>query len=151
MPFLVRSLMTDDIPRLAALWYERMSLIAPQATPILNRPVWESRLTGWLGNADCWCMGVEDESLLVGGIITQQVKNRAIVRDLSLDLHRYQAGAGRQLVKTARAWAVSRGIDHLLVPVARASVVEQAFWVSLGAMQRPAHQEDRIVFWLKAL
>jgi ribosomal protein S18 acetylase RimI-like enzyme len=53
--------------------------------------------------------------------------------ELALDAHRYHAGMGRALYRTAAGWLQTQGKSSCLIAVPHFYVVEQAFWRSLGA------------------
>ncbi|MFQ3565635.1 MAG: GNAT family N-acetyltransferase [Aggregatilineales bacterium] len=74
----------------------------------------------------------EADGVLSGFVFGQALNEKqAEIAALAIDLHRYHAGVGRQLVYALCAQFTERGISRFVVTAPRSLAVEQAFWHSL--------------------
>lgn len=127
----------DDLPVLAQFWrekrllYMQLNAFAVQDVPPIQFYI--QKLEVFLGSANQTLIVIlNEQSQAVGYIALAMTEDRTEVIDLSLDLHRYYAGAGRMLVQSAVAWAQDHQVEHIYVNLKGRLPVEQAFWQSIG-------------------
>jgi len=147
MTLILRAPTTADLLVWADLWYDRASLSYGHL-PIDRRAVYLTMLTDWLADPASFAQVVLAEDRIGGGLVAQPGDGMVHIRDLSLDLHRYHGGAARLLVTALRTWAAAAGLTGAVVSVPRGAVVEQAFWLSMGAVRQPSPQRGSDGFWL---
>lgn len=146
---IVRTASLDDLPALAALWHERMTLLqqfdqrfalAPDA-----REQWAGAAARWLTAPDCLIVTGERErdAALVGyaigriegapaGLLPARV---GCVSEMHIAVHSYQNGLGRSLLDRLRTWFKQQDVETLTIRAMRRLPVEQAFWRALGATE----------------
>lgn len=136
----VRVASPDDLPAILALWAERTALHQKLSVPHLksgsgNDPSSiAGRLESALATEPALLLVAEADRTLIGFIFGQALdENQAEIAALAIDLHRYHAGVGRQLVYALCAQFNERGISQFIVTAPRSLAVEQAFWHSLRA------------------
>lgn len=135
----LRAASPDDLPAILALWAERTALQQAPVRPFKSRfssdpSVIADRLRSALATKPALLLVAEAEAdgALIGFILGQALdEQQAEIAALAIDLHRYHAGVGRQLVDALCAHFAGRGISRFIVTAPRALAVEQAFWHSL--------------------
>lgn len=154
--FILRPTQVDDLPQLAAYWYDKMVLLQ-QSDPALRlmpdaAQRWQDAAMMRLrAPGELW-LTAERDGVCLGGIIGRQIANvpgllpetLGVIDDLIVDLHSPHArqGLGSALVRAlCERWRAA-DVQQVRVEVAAAFAVEQAFWRGLGAQRR----QD--VFWL---
>ncbi|MGQ9888543.1 MAG: GNAT family N-acetyltransferase [Aggregatilineales bacterium] len=145
----VRAAGSRDLPALAALWHERMTLLlqfdrrfalAPD-----GREQWAEAAARWLATPECLIVVAESkaDAALVGyavgwieraplGLLPARM---GCISDMHIAMHSYQNGLGRRLLDSLRTWFRQQGVESLVVRAARRLPVEQAFWRALGATE----------------
>lgn len=145
----IRAAGPHDLPGLAALWHERMTLLlqfdrrfalAPDA-----REQWAEAAARWLASPDCLIVAAErrGDAALVGfaigwierapvGLLPARI---GCISDMHIAVHSHQNGLGRRLLDSLRTWFKQQGVESLTVRAARRLPVEQAFWRALGATE----------------
>jgi GNAT superfamily N-acetyltransferase len=143
----IRTAITDDLPVLAHLWYEKMVMqqqtdqrlrLAPD-----GREKWIAALQGWLLEPSYAVFVCEADAAVIGYLIVRIQPNppgllpaqSGVIVEAAIDAHRYHGGVGRGLVEAARGWLRQQGVEQLLIDIPRRSAVEQAFWRALGAKE----------------
>lgn len=141
----VRPATLDDLPRLTALWQEKMNLIAQRGRPEAD---WTLNAAHWL-EEPCLLLVAEAENAVIGyvrGQISQDEASTAVIDELVLDLHAYHPSAARTLVDGLRQWADAHAVKAMRIHTLRRMAVEEAFWRSVGAMPEASGTEW---LWLK--
>jgi ribosomal protein S18 acetylase RimI-like enzyme len=143
----IRKAAPDDLPGVAALWHERITLqqqsdrrftLAPDAPA-----QWTAAAAGWLADPDCLLLAAERDGVLVGyamgrmqdappGLLPARI---GAVTEMHVGVHSYQTGLGRALLDELRAWFAQQGAAAVVVQVPHRQPVEQAFWRALGATE----------------
>ena len=144
----------DDLPRLADLWQERMTIIAQNASRFSpgtdHRTLWTQFMRARMSDVT-WAIFVAKSPEPVGYIIgrigdppdltaSTPGTRRGIIEDIALDVHSYHSGLGRRLYAALCAWFEGRGVGRIFVHAPRYYAVEQAFWRGLGAREWGAIQ-----------
>ncbi len=144
---MIRLANSVDVPAMAVLWHERMTLqqrsdrrykIAPN-----GQALWSTTVREWLVDDQFIIYVAHHESQLVGyiigciqasppGVIPEQV---GAVLEIVVGAHTNQSGLGRQLLDPVRRWFRERGLMRMIAYVPRRQPVEQAFWRALGAAE----------------
>ena len=144
---IIRPAVIADVPGMAALWQERMTLrqqvdsrfrVAPD-----GRAAWSQAATAWLTNPRYALYVAEDDQALVGylvacvedappGLIPAQV---GVVTEMAVGAHSYRSGLGRHLLQPVRQWFAEQGIPYFMAYVPRRVPVEQAFWRAAGGTE----------------
>ncbi len=156
----IRPASSDDTPTLIFLRDERHVLLQ-QAAPYLREYPARLDFSIILSRPDVGVFVASDgaEDRVVGYIAASSAPldqpsalpdapNAGVLLELALDAHRYHAGMGRALYRTAAGWLKEQGRTVCLIRVPRYHVVEQAFWRSLGAVEvRNVPEENRLPGW----
>ncbi|MDX2160761.1 MAG: GNAT family N-acetyltransferase [bacterium] len=145
-PITLRPVIQTDLPLLADLWYEKLTILA--AADARLQPAPGARET-WLTAAERWSA---DESCC---FVTAIVDNRPVgyalgtlipplpgvseartgaVTQIAIDAHGYYGGAARMLTDGLRAWFHEHQAERVLVIAPHRYPAEQAFWRGLGAV-----------------
>jgi GNAT superfamily N-acetyltransferase len=134
----------NDLPMLARLWQEKSVLLQHSDDFFMPQSDGASQ---WIEAAETWLADdsfaffaaqVEDgyAGYIVGeirrGLAGFEPQKVGEIRELVLDMHRYHAGVGRQLVNHLIDWFRERHVDRMLISVPRHFPAEQAFWRALG-------------------
>lgn len=143
----VRAATRDDIPAMAALWREKMTIQQQTDRRFRLLPdghvAWSRAVAEWLDDPAYACYVAEHAAGIAGyligrmeaappGLSPAQV---GAVIDMAVGAHSYQSGLGQRLLAVAQGWFAAQGITHLMAYVPRRQPVEQAFWRALGATE----------------
>lgn len=143
----IRKVEPDDLPGVAALWHERMTLQQQsdrRFSLAADAPArWQAAAAGWLADPHCLLVAAERGGLLVGyavgwlrdappGLLPERI---GVVSEMHVGVHSYQSGLGQALLNELRAWFAQQGAGALTAQVPRRQPVEQAFWRALGAAE----------------
>lgn len=143
----VRPARSGDLPALAALWLEKMVLLA-QADARLGlladaETQWQQQAERWLNDARCALLVALEEQQIAGFIVGWvqalppgvQPAQIGVITELALEMHRYQQGIARALVEALRQWFREQGISAHTVLLPQRQALEQAFWRAQGAAE----------------
>lgn len=127
---------THELPMLYSLWYDKVVLEQPQNPP-LPMLVWCSALLAGIeaGEYTLTCRSASAHLLgFVWGAYEAELE-RGVLKTLVIDLHATGAHnqRGKGLVTHFIGWLRAQGARTLFIGRVRLSV-EQAFWMSLGAV-----------------
>ena len=137
----IRPVDEADLSILAQLWEEKSNLLqqTQEAYPKRSRSDWLNYAHQCLVHSACGFFVAVKDSQLVGYIISwvQELpifgmEKQGIISELVTDLHQSHPRLGRQLVQCVMDWLAEQGISTILVCIPRGSMVEQAFWESMG-------------------
>lgn len=140
----VRAATPDDLPDLAALWYEN-TVLQQQADPRIRiapggEQVWARAAARWLDEPTTALLVAQGTA--IAGYLLARVQpgtpgllpeRMGVIAEMAIDLHGYHGGAGRHLFDGARAWFAAQDVHEVVIMVSRRHAVEQAFWRALGA------------------
>lgn len=128
-----------DLPALSSLWRDKMLLANPARAANCKSKM--ARMISLLADGHSARLLVAREDSAIVGYIAAYLAETVVVEDLTLDMHRHCAEAGRLLVDAVIAWAVDGGHHHLIVHLYRPSAVERAFWIALQAKRISAPEQ----------
>ena len=145
----------NDIPAMALLWHEKMTL--QQQTDrrfrlaANGRSLWMAAASGWLDDEGYRVYVADRDSEIVGYIVGRieaappgLLPDRlGVIVEIAVGVHSYQSGLGQRLLEPVRDWFRQCGITQMLANVPRRQPVEQAFWRALGATELTE------VLWIK--
>ena len=143
----VRPATIHDVPAMAALWHERMTLrqLTDRRLRVLpdGQEKWQSAAEGWLADAKCRVLVAQREAVLIGYIIGQIAPNSpgispeylGVVKEVAVGAHSAANGLGHLLLQPLREWFKSQNVQHIVVYVPHRQPVEQAFWRSVRASE----------------
>lgn len=136
-----------DLQTLAALWCEKMLLVTPvRATDCMSKL---AHLTSLLASARPGLVLVVRDGDEIAGYVTAYLADTGVVvDDLTLDTHQMRAQAARMLVHAVTEWASERQQRRLVVRMQQITAVEQAFWLSLGAVMTAVPEQGTVEYWL---
>jgi len=142
----IRRANSADIPGLARLWQEKMTVqqqsnrryrMAPDAAAR-----WSQAAALYLDDPLAAVFVAQRGNELVGyvvlrceasppGLLPEQIGK---VVDMAVGLHSDQNGLGRRLWDSARSWFTAQSLTRVEAHVPRFMPVEQAFWRAMGAI-----------------
>ncbi len=137
----------DDVPAMAALWHERMTLqqLTDRRLRLLpsGREKWSAAVERWLADDHWQIVVARQQGEVVGysiGLVQDNLPGVApecvgVVSELVIGVHSAGSGAGQLLLQPLKAWFAQQGIQHIVVQVSPRQPVEQAFWRALGASE----------------
>lgn len=147
----VRIATLNDIPRLADLWQEKTAVLQQFDRRVGAAPDgmarWSAAAAGWLNDPRCAVFVIEtnkDASEKVAGYVIGWIQPNTpglmpeqygVITDIAFDMHDQRGGQARELLGPLRDWFAAQGISAIVAQVSSRSVVEQAFWRSLGATE----------------
>ena len=145
----VRPATIHDVPAMAVLWHERMTLrqLTDRRLRVLpdGQDKWKSAAERWLADAKCHILVAQrdGEAGLIGYIIGHIEPNSpgispesvGVVRDMAVGVHSAASGLGHLLLQPLRDWFQSQNVQYLVVYVPHRQPVEQAFWRSVRASE----------------
>lgn len=135
---LIRAGRPEDIPRLFALWQEKMTLLR-QLNPRVpvNGPsdAWMADIRGRMGRSCSAVIVAESAGQPVGFLAAElRMDDTVFVESMALDLHAYFPGAASRMVEFLQT---QYGSQHQVeIRADQQLAVEQAFWRALGAQDR---------------
>jgi hypothetical protein len=146
MSVVIRLATSDDIPRLAELWHEKMVLWqhadARFVLPSDAVSRWSQAALVWLEDERCVIYLAEKQGVIVGFVVGWlQIEPvliwqpMGVISEVGLDAHNYHGGVARSLLQTIQGWFAERGVENVVAYVPHFYAVEQAFWRSVGAVQ----------------
>lgn len=146
MTIVIRPAESADLPLLADLWQEHMTLFAQDSRFALAENGRDRWRAGWgerMNQSDhaLFCALVDDQLVGYGAGQIQpaplglQFDYVGVVLEMAIDAHGYYGGAGRDLVEALRRWFREHEVNQIVVAVPRNAVVDQAFWRGLGAAE----------------
>ena len=152
---IIRPASGDDLPGIAALWRERMTLRQQTDSRFVIAPdgasTWMKNAAGWLANPD-YAIYVADLDATMVGYIVARIEDSppgllptkiGVVVEMAVGAHSYQSGLGRHLLQPVRSWFADREISQFVVYVPHRTPVEQAFWRAVHA------PEMTDIMWMK--
>lgn len=144
---IIRAATAEDIPAMAALWHEKMT-IQQQTDRRFHllpdgRAVWSQAAAEWLEDPLYTIYVAQRASEIVGYLIGRveaappglSPARVGAVIGMAVGAHSYQSGLGQRLLAAASDWFMEQGMTHFIARVPRRQPVEQAFWRSLGATE----------------
>ena len=143
----IRRAASGDIPRLAELWQEKVTLLRQsddRFAPLSgNSAAWSAAASEWLERDDCTVFVGERDDLIAGYVVgwlqagppSLLIRHLGIITELAIDTHTYQGGLGTLLLRSIREWFRQAGVHNVVAYAPHCSAVEQAFWRALGADQ----------------
>lgn len=133
----IRTAYSNDLNRLADLWYEQMVIRSQSAGLTFNhtREEWITRASDWIVQKSVVIYVAEINETITGFVLGHVEGETGYIDDMIMDAHTYHGGQGRQLFKTIRDWLATHAIEYIIISTPRYHAVEQAFWRSLGAVE----------------
>ena len=136
----------SDILVLAELWHDKMQIIQQfnnwiRLTPTAKQDwsIAASEQFKQVGNATFVAESNEIVGFISGMIRRNEVgffpQKIGVIREVVLDMHTYQGGAGQELVRALQNWFTEQGITQIQVFIPHNFAPEEAFWQSMVTKQ----------------
>ncbi|MFN8529955.1 MAG: GNAT family N-acetyltransferase [Anaerolineae bacterium] len=145
-PISVRPTLLEDLPLLAAIWHEKMTILASTDRRFMPSAQmseqWQQDAQQWLHDSSCClltaCTSERAIGFALGTIMPKlagfSAEQSGIVTQMAIDAHGYYGGAGRLLIDALRDWFGEKQVGRILVLSSHRYPAEQAFWRALGAV-----------------